>query len=124
MFGYPFGLPTPNSMPIARVGYCATACDGDGEFMADIATISGSSGSPLWFVAKDFAVDTIEEDAKVHVNESYQFAGMVFSGAEHEDGKFDINNPRHDIHLGKILSAAKIFQFINKYALQLSTISY
>ena len=153
MFGYPYELSASNSMPLARFGHCSTDPkqsmwedleNGTADFYVDMASISGSSGSPIWFHFREFTGklcdpkvciedtyvndDTVEQDGdsfklidkdidlgdayvedegvEIEESKSFKFAGMLFGGPEQADGS------THDIHLGQVLNAGNIFEFI------------
>jgi len=60
MYGYPYELSASNSLPLARFGHCSTdpkqsiweTSNDPADFYIDMASISGSSGSPVWFYFK------------------------------------------------------------------------
>ena len=75
MFGYPYELSASNSLPLARFGHCSTDpkqsiyADPEGggaDFYVDMASISGSSGSPVWFFLKKIKGEV--DDTEVEVN--------------------------------------------------------
>lgn len=120
MFGYPYELSGTNSMPLARFGHCSSdpkqSINGFSDFYVDMATINGSSGSPVWFFRKKYKgklenkkidVSNAElENVDVEIHETYEvtFAGMVIAGAEKDDP--------FDIHLGIVINTSSILDFL------------
>lgn len=77
MFGYPYELSASNSMPLARFGHCSTdpkhsirrqLYGGAPDFYIDMASISGSSGSPVWFYFREFTGRLSNTDVTVEAD--------------------------------------------------------
>lgn len=97
MFGYPYGLSASNSMPLARFGYCSTNpklsmwkdCEGaKADFFVDMASIAGSSGSPIWFHSRELTgtlkdISVTVEDGEVNDEE-----------VEEDDGKLKLTDKK------------------------------
>lgn len=91
MFGYPYGLSASNSMPLARFGYCSTNprlsiwkdCEeGTADFFVDMASIAGSSGSPIWFHSRELTgtlkdTKVTVEDGEVNDEEVEEDSGKL-----------------------------------------------
>lgn len=129
MLGYPLMHSNSSFLPIARFGQCASNPHSfnrkdehptvRGDFLVDMSCCEGSSGSPVWFISREFegrvkntdiVVENntyILEDDEVDVDEDtyYVFAGMMF---ESPDGPVK----SHDVHLGCINSARTIGDFL------------
>ena len=84
MIGYPSGIMDQyNNKPVVRKGITATSIklryDGKPDFLVDIATFPGSSGSPVFLRREGLEKETNEKGLTLGIKPSYLLLGIIHS---------------------------------------------
>ncbi|KAB2440049.1 trypsin-like peptidase domain-containing protein [Bacillus luti] len=122
MIGYPAGLiDEENNFPIFRRGYTATHpyfhYDDKEEFLIDVPTVKGSSGSPVLGIRKVYKWD--DDEKSITCEERYQLLGVIYSGyfdkisiESQADEENEVNQSTFEIskHLGVAIHAKQLFE--------------
>jgi hypothetical protein len=108
MIGYPNGIwDETNNLPIIRRGITATHCNidynGKAEFLTDIASFPGSSGSPVFLVSIDKYTDNKGNDS---VGTRAFLLGIHCAGGCTES----INGIKIFNHLGVVINSKRILE--------------
>ena len=125
MVGYPQALlDNVHNYPIMRKGVTATHpyidFDGQKEFLADIATYSGSSGSPIFLTKRDY----IDKKGCSHIGDDiFYFMGIVYS-VETSGIFIDVLEPiklqqedkiRISMNLAHVIKSSELYELLKQF---------
>lgn len=125
MAGYPKGLYDKiNNLPIIRAGIASTSNEydwnGNPEFLADIPSFGGSSGSPVFIISKEECspMDNLMPISYSSINLLGLLKGGPLYPVKNKQGTFHI-----PMGLGRVIKAEKVKEFIESLREKSSYIS-